>query len=151
MHPALRKLEKQSKSELDQVKEWASWRMLSDEEKHFLALYIFHRDAKKAAEGMNLPLAWMEEREEQNLDFFLIVRAIMEHPVNLAEVLLQENLPNVVMHLKGLIEQDENKLAKLGAIKEWLSRAGMKQGELSLNQYNIRNFISKEIEGEVVN
>ena len=117
-------IERRSEDSLKGFNEWEEWRNLEGDQRRYLSAYIACRDARMACEMTSLSMEWVA-KQEKNPDFRFIIQAVLDHPKELAERMIEDLLPFSVLQLQALIEQDKNMTVQLNAIKHLHGVAGM--------------------------
>ena len=117
-HPALvsRNAVSESRNEIveSHPKEWDK---IGYRERVWLAHYAWTRDAIAACDKIGVKPHEIEEWEYSNPAFLKMRKWITARPKDFATMALQDMLPASVIKLAGIIDQEENRLAQLNAIK----------------------------------
>lgn len=126
-HPALavKAIEKKAGQQLQKLENYEEWYLLNEKEQFFLRHYIQCRDGIAAAQMAGVSLTWLEDQQKSNESFNVFVIEVLEHPRALAEMILQDLLPESAYQLATMVNQQENLSVKLGAIKHLHNLSGM--------------------------
>ena len=160
-HPALaaKAIENKAGQQLARLEGYEEWYKLSDKERRFLTFYIQCRDGLKAARETDVSPDWLASQQEKNPPFAAFLQEIMDHPRELAKMILEDILPESAQELAGLMYQDENLPVKLNAIKHLHGvtlgpesvTAGAPGPTINVNLFDMGEHEARVIEGEVSN
>ncbi len=144
-HPATMMARRAQAAMYDSAINSQSWRLLTEQQKTYLALYIDTRDARQAAAVLGVEMSWIDE-QEQNPAFLEIESAVLDHPMELAHLLMKESQPAAVLKLRELMRRDDIPSTQLQAIKVILNYTEEQkptEQNLLLNNVNIKMFSDK--------
>ena len=158
-HPALaaKAIEKKAGEQLVKLEGVDEWYRLTDQERRFLTFYIQCRDGLKAAREVGIDAKWIEHREAVNPAFEVFLGEIMAHPRALAELILEDLLPESTQKLADLMYQDSNPSVQLGAIKhihnvtQMLPDQKAQGPTVNVNLFDMGEHGARVVEGEVSN
>ena len=109
-------MDKKTRSEISELTLSPTWRKLPFEDRRFLSRYAYVRDWKRAQIEAKVSNEWLAERE-QDPDFVAIVQMVLDQPVQVGATMMAEAVPQAVIELFTVMEQNKNLNAKLKAIE----------------------------------